>query len=167
MIRDKMDVYASQKLTYEQAAEELVADAWRGIFATEADFKRWVEFQRGQAEKNAGVRGSIHKVMNRVKNLLSDIISRAKEVLTISPDYFTLRKPLERRLYEIARKHVGKQASWEIGLEALREKCGSTVARLRQFAGELEKIIQADTLPDYSMELQEKAVLFKPRPGPA
>lgn len=91
----------------------------------------------------------------------------AKEVLTISPDYFTLRKPLERRLYEIARKHVGKQASWEIGLEALREKCGSTVARLRQFAGELEKIIQADTLPDYSMELQEKAVLFKPRPGPA
>lgn len=90
----------------------------------------------------------------------------AKEVLTISPNYFALRKPLERRLYEIARKHVGKQASWEIGVEALRDKCGSTVARLRQFAGELEKIIEADTLPDYLMELQEKTVLFKPRSRP-
>ena len=102
MIRDKMDVYASQKLTYEQAAEELVADAWRGIFATEADFKRWVEFQRGQAEKNAGVRGSIHKVMNRVKNLLSDIISRAKEVLTIDPSNAAALKA--KRLAEAQRR---------------------------------------------------------------
>ena len=102
MIRDKMDVYASQKLTYEQAAEELVADAWRGIFATEADFKRWVEFQRGQAEKNAGVRGSIHKVMNRVKNLLSDIISRAKEVLTIDPSNAAALKA--KRLAEVQRR---------------------------------------------------------------
>lgn len=102
MIRDKMDVYASQKLTYEQAAEELVADAWRGIFATEADFKRWVEFQRGQAEKNAGVRGSIHKVMNRVKNLLSDIISRAKEVLTIDPGNAAALKA--KRLAEAQRR---------------------------------------------------------------
>lgn len=77
----------------------------------------------------------------------------AKEVLTINHDYFRLRKPLERRLYEIARKHVGQQGLWEIGIEALRDKCGSTVARLRQFRGELEKIIEADTLPDYRLTL--------------
>lgn len=77
----------------------------------------------------------------------------AKEVLTINRDYFGLRKPLERRLYEIARKHVGQQGLWEIGIEALRDKCGSTVARLRQFRGELEKIIEADTLPDYRLTL--------------
>lgn len=77
----------------------------------------------------------------------------AKEVLTINRDYFRLRKPLERRLYEIARKHVGQQGLWEIGIEALRDKCGSTVARLRQFRGELEKIIEADTLPDYRFTL--------------
>jgi plasmid replication initiation protein len=89
----------------------------------------------------------------------------AKEVLTISPDYFTLRKPLERRLYEIARKHVGKQASWEIGIEALRNKCGSKAA-IRNWRIDLKEIIQADTLPDYLIELQEKTVLFKPRPNP-
>jgi plasmid replication initiation protein len=78
---------------------------------------------------------------------------KSKEVLTINPEYFRLRKPLERRLYEIARKHVGRQGLWDIGLEALRDKCGSTVARLRQFRGELEKIIESDTLPDFRLTL--------------
>ena len=59
MIRAKLRDYSAQSLTYEQAAEELVADAWRGIFDSEESFKRWVTFQRGQAEKNAGKSGAI------------------------------------------------------------------------------------------------------------
>ena len=86
MIREKMTDYAQQNLTYEEAAEELVGDAWRGIFSNEFDFKRWVEFQRGQAEKNSGRAGTIRTVMNRVKEMLGGIISRAKEVLTLDPD---------------------------------------------------------------------------------
>ena len=86
MIREKAADYAQQGLTYERAAEELVADAWRGIFSDEASFKRWVEFQRQQAEKNAGRAGTIRKVMNKVKELLSDIVSRAKEVLAKDPE---------------------------------------------------------------------------------
>lgn len=86
MIREKMPDYAQQNLTYEEAAEELVGDAWRGIFSNESDFKRWVEFQRGQAEKNSGRAGTIRTVMNRVKEMLGGIISRAKEVLTLDPD---------------------------------------------------------------------------------
>ena len=86
MIREKMTDYAQQDLTYEEAAEELVGDAWRGIFSNESDFKRWVEFQRGQAEKNSGRAGTIRTVMNRVKEMLGGIVSRAKEVLTLDPD---------------------------------------------------------------------------------
>ena len=86
MIREKMTDYVQQDLTYEEAAEELVGDAWRGIFSNESDFKRWVEFQRGQAEKNSGRAGTIRAVMNRVKEMLGGIISRAKEVLTLDPD---------------------------------------------------------------------------------
>ena len=86
MIREKMTDYAQQNLTYEEAAEELVGDAWRGIFSNESDFKRWVEFQRGQAEKNSDRAGTIRTVMNRVKEMLGGIISRAKEVLTLDPD---------------------------------------------------------------------------------
>ncbi|MBS6622954.1 MAG: hypothetical protein KH315_12460 [Faecalibacterium prausnitzii] len=86
MVRAKLKDYSAQSLTYEQAAEELVADAWRGIFDSEESFKRWVTFQRGQAEKNAGKSGAIHKVMEQVRQMLDGLISRAKEVLTINPD---------------------------------------------------------------------------------
>lgn len=86
MIRAKLEDYSTQSLTYEQAAEELVADAWRGIFDSEESFKRWVTFQRGQAEKNAGKSGAIRKVMEQVRQMLDGLISRAKEVLAIDPD---------------------------------------------------------------------------------
>ena len=48
-----------------------------------------------------------------------------KEVLSIDRDYFRLRGGLERRLYEIARKHCGNQARWSVGLNLLHKKTGS------------------------------------------
>jgi hypothetical protein len=158
MIRDKMDVYASQKLTYEQAAEELVADAWRGIFATEADFKRWVEFQRGQAEKNAGVRGSIHKVMNRVKNLLSDIISRAKEVLTIDPSNAAALKA--KRLAEAQRRTLQDEyfAHAEKAMDTLRAAKENAAALKTESAAEGRNIrfsIQKDADGESYIKIDE------------
>ena len=158
MIRDKMDVYASQKLTYEQAAEELVADAWRGIFATEADFKRWVEFQRGQAEKNAGVRGSIHKVMNRVKNLLSDIISRAKEVLTIDPGNAAALKA--KRLAEAQRRTLQDEyfAHAEKAMDNLRTAKENAAALKTESAAEGRNIrfsIQKDADGESYIKIDE------------
>lgn len=80
---------------------------------------------------------------------------QAHEVLTINPDYFRLRKPIERRLYELARKHCGDQARFVIGLELLQEKCGSQ-STLREFRRALREIIQVDTLPDYAMQLDDE-----------
>ena len=51
MIRGKLNDYAAQGLTYNQAAEELIADAVGGIFTTPEDVTRFAEFQRAQAEK--------------------------------------------------------------------------------------------------------------------
>lgn len=79
---------------------------------------------------------------------------QAHEVLTLHPDYFRLRKPLERRLYELARKHCGHQTAWSIGLELLQEKAGSKGA-LREFRRMVRQIIEADTLPEYRMSLDE------------
>ena len=39
---------------------------------------------------------------------------RAQEVLTLHRDYFRLRKPIERRVYELARKHCGQQDEWRV-----------------------------------------------------
>lgn len=140
MIRDKMGIYASQKLTYEQAAEELVADAWRGIFSTEADFKRWVEFQRGQAEKNAGAKGTIHKVMNRVKALLSDIISRAKEVLAADPDNAAALKA--QRLAEAQKRALQEEyfAHAEKAMDTLRAAKENAAALKTESAAEQQGV---------------------------
>jgi len=73
---------------------------------------------------------------------------QAHEVLTIHRNYFRLRKPLERRLYELARKHCGQQAMWTIGLELLRDKCGAH-SHIRAFRSQVLEIIKADTLPEY------------------
>jgi len=77
---------------------------------------------------------------------------QAHEVLTINHNYFRLRKPIERRLYELARKHCGDQARFVIAIELLQEKSGSQ-SSLKEFRRSLRELIEADTLPDYKMEI--------------
>ncbi|MDK3020794.1 replication initiator protein A [Pseudodonghicola flavimaris] len=97
---------------------------------------------------------------------LSDWLYRAvlsKSVLTLSRDYFRLRKPLERRVYELARKHCGRQPEWVISVETLLKKSGSASPR-RVFRKMLRDMIAAGHLPDYSMEeLDGDLIRFAPR----
>jgi plasmid replication initiation protein len=84
---------------------------------------------------------------------LSDWLYRAvmaKSVLTLSRDYFGLRKPLERRLYELARKHCGRQPEWRVSVAVLHVKSGST-SPLRVFRAMLRAAIATDALPDYHL----------------
>jgi plasmid replication initiation protein len=84
---------------------------------------------------------------------LSDWLFRAvlaKSVLTLNRDYFRLRKPLERRVYELARKHCGRQAEWRVSVGILHKKAGSA-APLRVFRAALRRMIEDGHLPDYTM----------------
>jgi plasmid replication initiation protein len=98
--------------------------------------------------------------------ILSDWLMGAIEgnaVVTISNDYFRLRRPLERRIYEIARKHCGSQPRWQVGLAKLQEKTGSN-APLKRFRLNLREIIAADHTPFYRIELtKDDLVIFRPR----
>lgn len=89
---------------------------------------------------------------------------RAQEVLTLHRDYFRLRKPLERRVYEIARKHCGQQDSWKIGLALLLKKTGSQSPEKR-FRQMIRHLAQHDHLPDYHVEFDDAndMVIFKNR----
>ncbi|MCC5972437.1 MAG: replication initiator protein A [Rubellimicrobium sp.] len=106
--------------------------------------------------------------MVSVSITLSDWLFRAvlsKSVLTLSRDYFRLRKPLERRVYELARKHCGRQESWRISVELLHKKSGSASPR-RVFRKMLRDMIAADTLPDYLMSEEPGDIIrFAPRAG--
>jgi len=70
------------------------------------------------------------------------------QVLTISRDYFRLRRPLDRRIYELARKHCGQQEVWKVSMTVLHEKSGSS-AILRRFRFEVLALVKSDELPDY------------------
>lgn len=83
---------------------------------------------------------------------------QAREVLTISSDYFRLRKALERRLYELARKHVGRQASWSIEMTTLHEKSGSK-ASAKEFARMLRDIIFDGNLPEYVYAIESHGIV--------
>ena len=72
----------------------------------------------------------------------------ARQVLTLSRDYFRIRKPLGRRLYELARKHCGRQSRWRVGLAVLHDKSGST-ASTREFRRAVRDLVAANDLPDY------------------
>jgi plasmid replication initiation protein len=92
--------------------------------------------------------------MVSVSVTLSDWLFRAvlaQSVLTLSRDYFRLRKPLERRVYELARKHCGRQPEWRISVALLHRKSGST-APVRVFRAALRRMIGEDLLPDYRLE---------------
>jgi len=106
--------------------------------------------------------------MQEIEITLSDWIFDAIEnenVLTLSRQYFQLRKPIERRLYELARKHCGKQRKWEILLPHLKQKTGSTSTD-KEFKRMLSKVLQDnDThqhMPDYSYQLDGQKLVVRP-----
>jgi len=89
--------------------------------------------------------------MTAIEITLSDWLysaAKGKDVLTIDRDYFRLRKGLERRIYELARKHCGKQKKWKIRLKLLYKKSGSK-STIKEFRRNIKEIISCNHLPGY------------------
>jgi plasmid replication initiation protein len=109
--------------------------------------------------------------MQAIEITLSDwvfnaIQEKGAEILTISRDYFRLRKPLERRLYELARKCCGQNSKWQFRVQTLHERTGST-STLKEFRRMLKNIIEANNkhahIPDYTFILDGETVVIRPR----
>lgn len=80
----------------------------------------------------------------------------ALHVLTLSRDYFRLRKALDRRIYELARKHCGAQHKWVVSIAVLYEKSGSA-APVRNFRCDVKALAESDELPDYCLTFDQAA----------
>jgi plasmid replication initiation protein len=154
-------------------ARETSGDAYRRLreaFERLAGTRVTTNVATGEVETTTGfgliegweiVRRSRGGRMVSVSVTLSDWLWRAvlsKSVLTLSRDYFTLRKPLERRVYELARKHCGRQPLWRVSVATAHEKSGSASPR-RVFRKMLREMALADALPDYHLELEPGDVL--------
>lgn len=115
------------------------------------------------------LRASREGRMMEVEVTLSDWVFNAiehKEVLTLNRDYFRLRKPLEKRIYELARKHCGQQSEWKISLELLLKKSGSG-STYKEFKRLMTHIVEQDVrhahIPDYQVRLADNSVIFRKR----
>jgi plasmid replication initiation protein len=120
----------------------------------------------GLIERASIIRETREGRMQDVEITLSDWVFNAirnKEVLTLNRNYFRLRKPLERRIYEIGRKHCGRQKIWRISLDNLRIKCGSN-STLREFRRLVNQIVHDEEkynhMPDYAIRMQNDVVFF-------
>ncbi len=107
--------------------------------------------------------------MTELRVTLSDWVFNAvaaREILTLSRDYFRLRKPLERRIYELARKHCGQQDEWAISLEVLKKKCGSA-SEDYEFRRLVSIICDEDArhnhMPDYAISFDGSNIRFRNR----
>ena len=109
--------------------------------------------------------GRMHEVEIRLSDWVFNAI-RHREVLTLHRDYFRLRKPLERRIYELARKHCGAKKEWKIGLAKLQAKCGSSSTE-KEFRRLVTNIVRQDRqhthMPDYAVRLEDDMVVFTNR----
>ena len=95
--------------------------------------------------------------------LFQAVLSRS--VLTLSRDYFHMRKPIERRIYELARKHCGRQREWTVSVGVLAKKTGSA-SPLRVFRAMLRETIRENRLPDYLLS-EEPGDLLRVTPRAA
>lgn len=117
----------------------------------------------GSVRRQNGLDGRLKSITITLSDWVFDAI-KDKAVLTLNRDYFRLRRPIERRLYEIGRKHCGRKDVWTIKLAKLHEKTGSR-STLRSFRHQVKAISEANHLPDYHFfyDPTEDSVVYRNR----
>jgi len=128
-----------------------MSDKWMGIIDSAA------------LQTNAKT-GKPEKLRITLSDMMMEAVTEMK-VLTLNKAYFRIPRPIERRIYEIARKQCGTdKTSSPILLTTLQMKCGSRSA-IREFRRVVRDICQKDRLPDYSVQFidEEDKVIFHRR----
>ncbi len=105
--------------------------------------------EKGDLIRKYGFDGRLQRVEVTLSEWLWNAIE-ARQVLTLHPHYFRLRQPLERRIYEVARKFCGRQPEWRIRLALLHHRCGSK-SPLKEFRRAFRKLIEKGDLLDYEV----------------
>ena len=87
LIQSYLDRYAEagQQLTYNQALEEITADAMETVFGTAESFRDFVRQQAAEAQMNADARGIIGKVMDKIQSLLENVLADVEHFLKKEP----------------------------------------------------------------------------------
>lgn len=114
----------------------------------------WMGIIDGAKMKTDERTGKIRSLELRLSDMVLETVERM-QVLTLHRDYFRLSRPIERRIYEMARKAVGQEESWSFLMPTLHKKSGSK-GSIREFRRQMKPIIEGDYLPDYRIVYDEE-----------
>ncbi|SIO59846.1 Plasmid replication initiator protein [Rhodovulum sp. ES.010] len=135
-LRDAFERLAGTRITTNIVTGDVETTTGFGLIES------WQIVRRTRAGRMVSVRVTLSEWLYRA------VLSRS--VLTLDRGYFRLRKPLERRLYELCRKHCGRQPEWRVSVTTLALKTGSASPK-RVFRAMLREIIGRDPLPEYHL----------------
>ena len=157
LVQGYLDRYANagQKLTYNQAMEEITADAVRTIFGTEEDFKTFLRMQAAEAKMNAQAQGRCERVMQKIETLLQKVLADIKTVLGREPDNAAARaaKTLtEQQLADLRELYFDHQIEAGANYRAALEANGGMEKAAAADAAAAEERYSID--PDYAERIE-------------
>ena len=87
LVESYLDRYekAGQSLTYNQAMEEITADAMQSIFGSEESFRNYLRQQALEAQQNASAPGKCQRVMEKIGTMLEKVLTDIKSLLVKEP----------------------------------------------------------------------------------
>lgn len=87
LVESYLDRYekAGQSLTYNQAMEEITADAMQSIFGSEESFRNYLRQQALEAQQNASALGKCQRVMEKIGTMLEKVLTDIKSLLMKEP----------------------------------------------------------------------------------
>ena len=160
LVESYLDRYerAGQSLTYNQAMEEITADAMQSIFGDEESFRNFLRQQTAEAKMNAAAQGKTDRVMTRIENLLKKVLTDIKSLLVKEPTNAAAKaaKTLtEAQLKDLQRIYFNHQADAGENYRAALEANGGANKNAADIsdaaAGEGKYSID----PDYAEKIDE------------
>lgn len=129
LVQSYLDRYerAGQQLTYNQAMEEITADAMRSIFGTEEDFRNYVRQQAAEARMNAQAQKRSNRVMQKIETLLQKVLTDIQTLLGAEPDNAAARAAhtlTETQLKDLRQIYFNHQADAGTNYRAALEANG-------------------------------------------
>ena len=159
LVQSYLDRYerAGQKLTYNQAMEEITADAMRSIFGTEESFRNFLRMEAAEAKMNAQAQGRCDRVMQKIETLLQKVLTDIQTLLGAEPDNAAAkaaRTLTETQLKDLRQLYFNHQAD-----------AGANYRAALEANGGMEKAAAADAAaaegerysidPDYAEKIDE------------
>ena len=158
LVESYLDRYekAGQSLTYNQAMEEITADAMQSIFGSEESFRNYLRQQASEAQRNASALGKCQRVMEKIGTMLEKVLTDIKNLLVKEPTNAAARaaKTLtEQQLKDLQQLWFNHQAdAGENYRAALEENGGANKNAAGSEAAEGEKY----NLPEMASETEEE-----------